>query len=151
MPRLNLYAQNRHTVVVDGIPLSGFAEGDYLEFEQDGNEAARSMGGDGPSMNLSTAQGGRLSFSLMPTSPALGTMYALRDGQANNPRMFTIAVLTGTEEVITAAGCAFGKLPAFNTGGPKQTERKFDIQCLQMKLDTSGVETIAGGFVGGLI
>ncbi len=27
MARINFYGQNRHTLVVDGIPLSGFAEG----------------------------------------------------------------------------------------------------------------------------
>lgn len=149
--RLNLYAQNRHTIVLDGIPLSGFAEGDYLQVKQDGNAAARSMGGDGPSMNLSTIQGGQITISLMPTSPALGSLYALKDAQVNNPRLFTLAVLTGTEEVITAAGCAFGDTPQFQTGGPTQQPRQFVLECLQIKMDTSGVETIAGGFIGGLI
>ena len=25
--RLNLYAQNRHTLIIDGVPISGFADG----------------------------------------------------------------------------------------------------------------------------
>ena len=61
--RINLYAQNRHTVVVDGVPLSGFADGDYIEIDVDGNAAQRSMGGDGPSMNISVQQGASSLFS----------------------------------------------------------------------------------------
>ena len=151
MPRINLYAQNRHTVVVDGVPLSGFAEGDYIEIDLEGNAAARSLGGDGPSMNLSVAQGGKISISLMPTSPALGTMYGIRDVQSISPRLFSVAVMTGVEEVIVAEGCAFGKLPSFQTGGPTMQARKFDIEALRIKMDTSGVESIAGSYVGGLI
>ena len=149
--RINLYAQNRHTVVVDGVPLTGFAEGDFLEVELEGNAAQRSMGGDGPSMNMSVPQGGKISVSLLPTSPALGAMYEIRDTQSLTPRLFTVALLTGVEETIVAAGCAFGQLPSFQTGGEKMQGRKFDIECLQITLDTSGVEAVAGGYVGGLI
>ena len=149
--RISLYAQNRHTVVVDGVPLSGFAEGDYMEVELEGNAAVRSTGGDGPSMNLSVAQGGKISIGLLPTSPALGLMYGIRDSQAMTPRLFSIALMTGVEEVVVAAGCAFAKLPAFSTGGPTMQPRKFDFECLEIKLDTSGVEAVAGGFFGGLI
>ena len=146
-----MYAQNRHTVVVDGVPLSGFAEGDYIEIDVDGNAAQRSMGGDGPSMNLSVQQGGKIGIGLLPTSPALGAMYEIRNAQKLTPRLFTIALITGVEEIIVAAGCAFAKLPSFQTGGDKMQGRKFDFECLQITMDTSGVESVAGGFVGGLI
>jgi hypothetical protein len=149
--RINLYTQNRHAVIVDGVPITGFAEGDFLDVELDGNEAQRSLGADGPSMNLSTPQGGKISLSIFPTSPALGVLYGIRDVQAISPRMFTISLITGVEEVITASGCAFGKLDSFSTGADKMAARKFNFECLQIKLDTSGVETISGGFIGGLI
>lgn len=149
--RINLYAQNRHTVVVDGVPLSGFAEGDYIEVTLEGNAAQRTQGGDGPAMNLSVEQGGKISIGLNPISPALGEMYGIRDAQALSPRMFTIALLTGVEEIIVGTGCAFGQLPAFSTGGPTMQARKFEFECLKIQLDTSGVEAVAGGFIGGLL
>lgn len=149
--RVNLYAQQRHVIVLDGIPCSGFAEGDHLQVKLDGNAAARTMGGDGPAMNLSVAQGGAFQLSLMPTSPVLGVLYALRDEQQGNPRLFSLVLMTGVEEVIQASGCAFGDLAQFSTGGPTMQPRQFDIQALEIKLDTSAVEAIAGGFLGGLI
>ena len=148
MARINLYAQDRHTVIVDGVMLSGFSEGDHIEVDVEGNAAARSLGGDGPAMNLSVKQGGKISVSLLPTSPALGQMYGIRDVQALTPRMFTVSVMTGVEEVITASGCGFGKLPAFTTGGEKMQPRKFDIECLVINMDISAVEAIAGSFFG---
>lgn len=149
--KINLYSQNRHTVVVDGIPLSGYAEGDYIEIDIEGNAAQRTPGGDGPAMNLSVAQGGKITIGLNPISPALGELYGVRDAQALSPRMFTIAVMTGVEEVIVANACAFGKLPSFSTGGPTMQPRKFEFECLEIKMDTSGIEAVAGGFIGGLL
>jgi hypothetical protein len=149
--RLNLYAQNRHTVVLAGIPLSGFAEGDFIEIKVDGNAAELSKGGDGPSMNYSVPQGGKISISLMPTSPALGAVYAVRNQQASTPRLFSMSLMTGTEEVVTAAGCGFADLPQFSTGSEKQQPRKFDIVCLQISLDVASVESILGSVAGGLL
>lgn len=146
--RINLYAQNRHVLIVDGVPLAGFAEGDHIRVKLDGNAAQRTQGGDGPSMNITTEQGGMISIGLLPTSPALGTLYEIRDAQKRNPRMFSVVLLTGVEEVINAAGCAFGDLPEFQTGGPSQQPRQFNLECLEIKLDTSAVEAIAGGFAG---
>lgn len=149
--RLNLYAQNRHVLIIDGVPMSGFADGDYIDVDIEGNAAERTKGGDGPAMNLAVAQGGKISVKLLPTSPALGTLYAIRDAQKLTPRLFGIVLVSGVEEVINAAGCAFGKLPAFSTGGPTMQARGFDFECLEIKLDTSAVEAVSGGFVGGLI
>ena len=149
--RLNLYGQQRHIVVVDGISLNGFAEGDYLQFKADGNAATRTQGGDGPSMNLSTPQGGQVTLSLNPTSPAIGPMYALREQQRANPRLFNISVVTGVEEIIQANGCAFGDLPQFSSGGSTMQGRQFTFECLEISFDQSAVESIAGGMLGGLI
>lgn len=149
--RVNLYSQQRHVLIIDGIPISGFAEGDHMQVKIDGNAASRSMGGDGPAMNMSVAQGGKVTISLMPVSPALGSLYALREEQALNPRLFSVVLMTGVEEVITASGCAFGDLPQFATGGPQQSPRQFEIEALDIKPDTSSIESVAGGFLGSLI
>jgi hypothetical protein len=151
MSRINLYSQGRHIIIVDGYPLSGFAEGDFLQIKKDGNAAVRTHGGDGPSMNLSTEQGGTITLSLLPTSPALGQMYAIREGQVNNPRLFSIQMTSGVEELWSASGCAFGDMPQFTTGGPTMQPRQFSIEFLQMRMDTSAVTAVAGGLLGGLL
>lgn len=149
--RTNIYMQARHSLVVDGVPVVGFAEGDFLQVKLDGNAAQRTQGGDGPAMNLSVEQGGNLTLSLLPTSPALGVLYGIREAQKLNPRLFSVVLMSGVEEVITAGGCAFGDLPQFQTGGPTMQPRQFSIEALKISLDTSGVEAIGGGALGGLI
>lgn len=151
MSRINLYAQNRHTLIIDGIPITGFADGDWMQVKADGNAAQRTTGGDGPAMNLTVDQGGQVTINLLPTSPALGQLYGLRDVQKINPRLFSIVLMSGVEEVITAQGCAFGELPQMQTGGPTMQGRQFVFEALKITFDTSAVETIVGGFIGGLL
>lgn len=138
----NIYMQGRHILIVDGIPLSGFAEGDYIQVKQDGNAAARTQGGDGPQMNISVAQGGQITISLTPVSPQLGVMYELRDAQKTNPKLVSIVLMSGVEEVINASGCAFGDQPQFQTGGPTMQPRQFVMECLDIQMDTSAIEAI---------
>ena len=150
--RMNLYGQGRHIVVVDGIPLTGFAEGDFISIKADGNAAQRTQGGDGPAMNLTVAQGGQVTLSLLPTSPAIGLMYQIRGAQLVNPRLFNVVVMTGVDEVITAAGCAFGDLPQLATGGPTMQARQFVFEALKIIFDPASVEAIIGGAVlGGVL
>lgn len=137
MARINLYAQNRHTLVIDGIPISGFAEGDFLQTKEDGNAAVRNLGADGPSMSLSTNQGGNFTLSLMPTSPALGVVYGMRKQQNETPRLFNVVLLTGVDEMINYKGCAFGDQPQFVTGGPTMQPRQFSFECLEIEMDQS--------------
>jgi hypothetical protein len=145
--RINLYAQNRHTLILDGIPITGFADGDWMQVKVDGNAAARTQGGDGPAMNLSVPQGGAITLNLLPTSPAMGALYEIRKQQVLTPRLFGIVLVTGVEEVIQAAGCAFGDLAQFATGGPTMQGRTFNIEALQIKMDGSAVEAIAGALL----
>lgn len=142
--RINLYAQNNISIILGGIPLSGFMEGDFLEFKIDGNAAERTLGADGPAMNISAKGGGYINITLKDTSPVLGSMEQLFALQANRKNMFTMAVLSGVNEVITASGCAFGDRPAFSTGGPKMNGRTFNVQCLAIAMDTAGIESVAG-------
>ena len=142
--RLNLYTQSNISIIVGGLPLTGFMEGDFLEFKIDGNAAERTLGADGPAMNISAKGGGYINITLKDTSPALGSMEQLFNLQSLRKNMFTVAVLSGVNEVITASGCAFGDRPAFATGGPKMNGRTFNIQCLAIAMDTAGVESVAG-------
>lgn len=151
MARINLYAQNRHILIIDGVQIKGFAEGDWLSVAVKGGGAQISTGGDGPAMNLAVQQGGEITVSLLPTSPELGTMYELRKAQQANPRMFGIQLVSGVEEIITATGCAFGDLASFSSGSDKMSQRQFTFQCLSIDMDTSAVTPITDTLVGGLL
>lgn len=149
--KVNLYSQNQHIVVIDGVPMSGFAEGDFLQIKQDGNAAVRTQGADGPAMNTSTKQGGQLTIAILPTSPVLSTMYAVKDSQSRNPRLFSVQVVSGVQEVMSFSGCAFGDTPQFQTGGPTMQPRQFVIEYLEDTMDTSLLSAVAGGLLGGLL
>lgn len=137
MARINLYGQNRHTLVIDGFPVTGFYEGDFIQIKEDGNAAVRNLGADGPAMSLSTKQGGNILISIMPTSPVAGIIYGIREQQNENPRLFSIILLSGVDELINGKGCAFGDQPQFSTGGPTMQARQFSFECLEIEMDQS--------------
>jgi len=145
--RRNIYLQSGHVVVIGGIPVTNFAEGDFIQIQTEGGSASRIKGGDGPAMSLSVKQGGKITVSILPTSPALGLLLSLRERMISNGTLFSIVIMSGVEEIITAGGCGFGELPQFATGGDKMTARNFDIECLNINLDTSGVEAVTGGLL----
>ena len=142
--RSNIYLQANHTMIVNGIQLTGFFEGDIMSIEVDGNEAERTKGADGPSMNISVAQGGKIEVTLAPNSPAIGAMYAIRELQRVAPTLFGIVLMTGVSELVIAIGCAFSKLAPWTTGGPKMTGRKFSFEVLGLPMDPSPTLSIGG-------
>lgn len=149
--RLPLYSQNLHTLVIDGFPMRGFADGDWMGVKIDGGHVVRAQGGDGAILNRVAEQGGQITINLLPTSPALGDVLGIRTDVQRTPRLFNMALITGVEEIITALGCGFGDMPEFRTGGPVMTPRSFVFECIEIKLDDSGLKTAPGGFYGGLL
>lgn len=149
--RINFYAQGFHTMVINRYPVTGFADGDWLEVDVDGAHVTRKPGADGPALNWVKAQGGRLVISLLPNSPALGDIYKLRDSFDGKRILFPITLMTGTQEIIKAGGCGFGRLPAFQSGGETMRPRQFVFECLEIDMDPSKVEVQKGGLLGGLI
>ena len=147
----NIYLQARHSLIIDGVPIQGFAEGDWMEIKLEGAAATRTKGGDGPSMNITADQGGSITISLKPTSPALGSLYGLRDAQKINPRFFSIILMSGVGEVVMASGCAMGEPAQIKGGGPAMQAREFPFECLKIGMDTSALEAVDGGFIGGLV
>jgi hypothetical protein len=144
--RKNLYLQANNTLVIDGISVSGFMEGDCMTIDDEGNAAQRTLGASGASMSISAYAGGKFSVILKPTSGALGKLYKLREDQkrASNRRLISITLFTGVDETISIRGAAFAKLPAISTGGEKEAARQFDFEYLEAVFDKSDVESILG-------
>jgi hypothetical protein len=146
--RINLYSQSGHTLVVDGISITDFMEGDCITIDDEGNAAQRTLGASGPSMSISAYAGGKCSVILKATGAANGKLYALREDQQRSSarRMFSMSLFTGVNETIRITGAAFAKLPAFSTGGEKEGPRQFDFEYLRLELDKSDVESVDGSF-----
>ena len=146
--RINLYSQAGHTLVVDGISITDFMEGDCITIDDEGNAAQRTLGASGPSMSISAYAGGKCSVILKATGAANGKLYALREDQQRSTtrRLFSMSLFTGVNETIRITGAAFAKLPAFSTGGEKEGPRQFDFEYLRLELDKSDVESVDGSF-----
>lgn len=149
--RINLYHQGLHTLVLNGFPITGFSEGDWLEVKVDGGYAEKTQGHAGPVLNWVAEQGGTIQISLNPTSKALGDVIGTRNEAVKSFFLFNIELLTGTQETLNAAGCAFAELPSWRSGGERSGQRQFLINCGKIVLDDSQVKPIQGGMLGGLI
>ena len=145
--RLPLYSQNLHTLIIDGFPITGFADGDWLSVKIDGGGVTRTQGSQGPVLNRVAPQGGQITVNLLPTSRALGDVLGIREDVFSNHRLFNVALITGVEEIITASGCAFADMPQFQTGGPTMQGRQFPLKALKIRLDNSAVEAVVGGLL----
>ena len=146
--RKNLYLQANNTLVIDGVSITDFMEGDCITIDDEGNAAQRTLGASGPSMSISAYAGGKFSVILKATGAANGKLYAIREDQqrASNRRLLSISLFTGVDETIKITGAAFAKLPAFSTGGEKEGPRQFDFEYLKLELDKSDVESVDGSF-----
>lgn len=149
--RLPLYSQNLHTLIIDGFPITGFADGDWLSVKIDGGGVTRTQGSQGPVLNRVAPQGGQITVNLLPTSRALGDVLGIREDVFSNHRLFNVALITGVEEIITALGCGFGDMPEWGSGGAVMGPRGFVLECTEIKLDASGVKNLPGGLFGGLV
>lgn len=134
-----LYLQGYHVVVVDGIPLSGFDAGDFIKIRIAGGGAVILSGGDGPAMQYTVQNGGELEISVLPTGRAFLDLATLRatQFQSTDRRLFSVVIMSGVEEVFSFAGCAFGDLPEFSTGGPVMQPRTFLIKFLKPNFQPS--------------
>jgi len=128
-----IYLQAYHIVVVDGIPITGFGEDDYISIKYDGGGAEIISGADGPAMRYLVKSGGQIGLSVLPTGKAFFDLAVLRSTQfsSSDRRLFSVVIMSGVEEVFSFAGCAFGDLPEFKTGGPRMSSRAFVINFLQ--------------------
>ena len=132
----DIYLQKGHTLIINGVNISGFAEGDCIRVQPEGNAAIKTKGADGPSLSISTYQGGKLEFDLKPTSPARSIVWGLWRAQSSASGLtgpYTVVLLTGVDEIITVAGL-FGEIPQFSMGGPQMQPRKFPMECTVLEI-----------------
>lgn len=124
------YNQAEVTVLVDGIPWRGLADGDSIEVADIGGEADITEGTDGPGVNLATKQGGYIKIKLREDSPAQIYAKALRLVQENaltGRSGVTVQILGGTSIFHTLHNAFISAPGALTTGGKKQGATEFKL------------------------
>lgn len=135
--RLELYDQAAHVLAFDGVPITGFSEGDWMEIETLQAGSSTSYGAFGPVLNLKKAdEGGHLRLHLNANSPAVEFFMLAHAQQLKKPRFFNVALTTGVGELFMFIGCFYGSVGNFSTGGPVMTPRTFVINYTQATLQT---------------
>ncbi len=123
-----LYSQANHSVLVDGLALEDFAEGDdVIAFEIIGDAATVTRGLDGNKPSAGSRRPGNLTVRLKPTSSSIERLEELVRQQENGtPRAFRTTVVTGVDDVLTLRDCLI-QANGFNTGGPVMQPREYVI------------------------
>lgn len=136
MARTEYYSQNNHSLVIDGIAIEDFDEGDdVIAFEPIGDGSSVTRGLDKNKTSFASPRPGQLTIRLKPTSPSLARLNELvRSGESGNPRLFDVQVTTGVRDVLTLTGCSINE-NGWTTGGPTMQGRPYVIVAENYTLD----------------
>src|ERR1035441_6309951 len=118
------YNQKSTTVLVNGVPLVGLADGDSVKVTAAGGEVERTEGTDGPGLNQATNQGGDIEVELREDSPSIGYLDNLRLMQETTSLPIpNVIVMTGVLAVETLSMVMLGRRGELSTGGKKMGKR----------------------------
>ena len=122
------YNQAEVTVIWDGIPLRGLADGDSVEVADEGGEVEKTHGTDGPGVNIATRQGGYVKVKLREDSvsqPIVQATRATQEFSLSGDAGITVQIVGGTSVLHTLIN-AFVSVPgALSTGGPKMGSQEY--------------------------
>ena len=121
---IRAYNQKNTTVLVNGVPLIGLADGDSVKVTPAGGEVERTEGTDGPGLNQATNQGGDIEVELREDSPSIGYLDNLRLMQEQTSLPIpNVTVLTGVLAVETLSMVMLSRRGELATGGKKMGKR----------------------------
>lgn len=63
-----IYGQKDTKVIINGVPIFNFMDGTSVRVTFDGGEVEKTEGTDGPGLNIATAQGGTVNFTIRESS-----------------------------------------------------------------------------------
>jgi len=128
------------TVVWNGIPISGFASGTYVEFGRNSDAFALTVGSDGNAARAATAdRSGFVRITLLQTSPsnaALSAAAALDEASGDGVGALLVKDLGGAD-LIAAASAWVKKMP--------DGEESNEITNRVWELETDNLEIFLGG------
>lgn len=119
------------TVIIDGIPVLGFASGDAIKITPNAEGASIEVGLSGAVTAFSTDQSGEFEIDLMPTSFYLDVAAGLWTAQKTMAaRLLDAQILTSAGEPYRLVGMSISDIGAIATGGKAVSARtiKFKVQ-----------------------
>lgn len=136
------YDPSQVTVIVGGVILSGFADGDFITCEREEDNFFKRVGGDGQVGRARNAnKSGSFTFTLMATSPAneqLSALLAVDDLVNDGLLVFPIAVYDGSgKDLAVATQCWLKKLPNL-VKGKEVGDREWIFDAADMKIFVGG-------------
>jgi hypothetical protein len=137
---LRTYDPSKVVVLFGGIPLSGFADGEFVKVERDGDAFSKVVGADGDTSRAKSCnKAGTATITLAQTSPSNDILqgFALLDELSNDGvAPFAVKDLSGRSTYISAHGW-IKKAPAVSFG-KEITNREWTI-------DLADIDTFTGG------
>ncbi len=138
MARLTYYNQNTHSVIIQGVSIRDFYEGeDVIAWEPQGDLITATRGLDRNAISVGSGRPGALTLRLKPTSRSIIFLQELAE-IGGNFRLVGALVTTGVEDVLALIDAAVEDM-GFQTGGPTMQARVFKLTAANYTL----TETIA--------
>jgi len=134
------YDAKQVAVIIDGVPMSGFADGSFVVVERDNDTFSKVSGADGiVSRSKSNDRAGSLVLTLAQTSPSNDVLSAIQqlDEQANAG---VVAVLIQDFSGRSVFVSAFGWIRK-----PPSSEFGKEINDREWTLDLADLDTFTGG------
>lgn len=124
MARALFLNQSICSVVIDGAPVEGFAEGDAIRIIPNTEGSAVMAGLDGAVTLFANNQTGTFEIDLKPTSPWLSAAYRIWANQkTGNARLLAAQVLTDANEPVRLEGVSMSSPGQVSSGGTTPSMR----------------------------
>lgn len=142
MPEVRTFDPKQTVLTVGGIPIGGFADGTFLQFEYDEDAYNKVVGADGITSRAKTNnQGGTLTITLAQTSPSNDIL----SGYANTDKLSNTGVVPVVVKDVNGTTVIF----APNGWVRKQASLEWgkEISDNEWILDLTDVDVVIGGNV----
>lgn len=134
------YDPSQVQIIVGGVPLSGFADGTFIEVSRDEQMYTKVTGADGKTSRAKTSnRAGDFTFTLKQTSPANDILsgFAVAD-EIDNAGVVPVLIKDGSGRTVCASSAAWVRQM------PDQPFAK-EISNREWVLDAAGIDIFVGG------
>ena len=144
MADVSTYDPTKMTVIVGGVIVTGFADGDFVTAKRDEDLYTKKVGAGGHvARTKSGNKSGTIEITLLQSSPAvneLAALVALDNFLFDGDVLIPISILSpGDNAELVVSTQSWLKTPPEMTYGKEAGERKFVFDCADLKLSLGGV------------
>jgi hypothetical protein len=144
MAQVSTYDPTKLTVIVGGVIVSGFIDGDFITAKRDEDLYMKRVGADGHVARSRNAnKSGTIEITLLQSSPAvneIAALVALDNFLFDGDILIPISVLSpGTNAELVASTQSWLKTPPEMVFSKEVGDRKFIFDCADLKMSLGGV------------